>query len=197
MRKIETLVPLLSALRDLVAWLKANRVDGLIIGGVAASILGRPRVTRDVDALVLLDENKWDEFLTAGKRFGFFPRIANPLDFARRARVLLVRHKISGMDVDVTFGALPFEKEAISHAVWVNIRGVRLPLPTVEDLIIMKALAHRARDLADIQSVMDAHPKLNLRKIRRWVKEFSTAIDTPDILNDLETILARRRKQKN
>jgi len=67
----------------------------------------------------------------------------------------------------------------------------------LEDLIIMKAVAHRTRDLADIQSVMDAHPKLNLRKIRRWVKEFSTAIDTPDILNDLETILARRRKQKN
>jgi len=61
----------------------------------------------------------------------------------------------------------------------------------------MKAVAHRARDLADIQSVMDAHPKLNLRKIRRWVKEFSTAIDMPDISNDLETILARRRKQKN
>jgi predicted nucleotidyltransferase len=196
MSKIGTLVPLLSVLRDLVAWLKAKRVQGLIIGGVAASILGRPRVTRDVDALVLLDEKDWDEFLTAGTEFGFVARVTNPLDFARKAKVLLIRHEPSGIDVDVAFGALPFEKEAITNAVWVNIRGVRLPLPNAEDLIIMKAVAHRPRDLADIESIMDAHPNLNLRKIRRWVKEFSTAIEMPDILNDLEKILTRRRKRE-
>jgi predicted nucleotidyltransferase len=196
MSKIETLVPLLSVLRDLVAWLEAKRVQGLIIGGVAASILGRPRVTRDVDALVLLDEKDWDEFLTAGTEFGFVARVTDPLDFAKKAKVLLIRHEPSGIDVDVTFGALPFEKEAITNAVWVNIRGVRLPLPTAEDLIIMKAVAHRPRDLADIESIMDAHPNLNLRKIRRWVKEFSTAIEMPEIFNDLEKILVRGRKQK-
>jgi predicted nucleotidyltransferase len=196
MSKIETLVPLLSALRDLVAWLKANRVRGIIIGGVAASILGRPRVTHDVDALVLVDERKWNEFLTAGARFGFVSRVTNPLDFARRAKVLLVRHKTSGIDADVILGTLPFEKEAITHAVWLNIKGVHLPLPTPEDLVIMKAVAHRPRDLADIESIMDAHPKLNLRKIRRWVREFSTAVEMPDILNDVEKILARRQKRK-
>lgn len=196
MSKIETLVPLLSALRDLVAWLKAKGVEGLIIGGVAASILGRPRVTRDVDALVLLDEKDWGEFLSAGTEFGFVARVTDPLDFARKAKVLLVRHKPSGIDVDVTFGALPFEKEAITNGVWVDIRGVRLPLPTAEDLIIMKAVAHRPRDLADIESIMDAHQKLNLRKIRRWVREFSTVVEMPEIFNDLEKILVRRRKRK-
>jgi predicted nucleotidyltransferase len=196
MSKIETLVPLLSALRDLVAWLKAKRVEGLIIGGVAASILGRPRVTRDVDALVLLDEKDWGEFLSAGTEFGFVARVTDPLDFARKAKVLLVRHEPSGIDVDVTFATLPFEKEAITNGVWIDIRGVRLPLPNAEDLIIMKVVAHRPRDLADIESIMDAHPNLNLRKIRRWVKEFSTAIEMPDILNDLEKILTRRRKRE-
>lgn len=196
MSKIETLVPLLSVLRDFVAWLKANRVQGIIIGGVAASILGRPRVTHDVDALVLVDESKWNKFLTAGARFGFVSRLTNPLDFARRAKVLLVRHKTSGIDADVTLGTLPFEKEAITHAVWLNIKGVHLPLPTPEDLIIMKAVAHRPRDLADIESIMDAHPKLNLRKIRRWVREFSAAVEMPDILNDVEKIFQRRQKRK-
>ncbi len=196
MSKIETLVPLLSVLRDLVAWLKAKRVQGLIIGGVAASILGRPRVTRDVDALVLIDEKGWNRFLTAGTEFGFVARVTHPLDFARKAKVLLVRHKPSVIDVYDTFGALPFEKEAITNAVWVNIRGIRLPLPTAEDLIIMKAVAHRPRDLADIESIMDAHQKLNLRKIRRWVREFSTVVEIPEIFNDLEKILVRGRKQK-
>lgn len=196
MSKIETLVPLLSALRDLVAWLKAKRVEGLIIGGVAASILGRPRATRDVDALVLMDEKNWGGFLTAGSKFGFVSRVANPLDFARKAKVLLVRHEPSGIDVDITFGTLPFEKEAITNAVWVDIKDVRLPLPTAEDLIIMKAVAHRPRDLADIESMIDAHKKLNLRRIRRWVREFSAAVEMPEIFNDLEKILVRGPKRK-
>ena len=49
------LAPLLVVLRDLVAWLDAEKVPGVVIGGLAASLLGRPRLTRDVDALVLAD----------------------------------------------------------------------------------------------------------------------------------------------
>jgi predicted nucleotidyltransferase len=195
MSKREPLAHLLMALRDLVAWLQGKRVPGVIIGGVAASILGRPRVTHDVDALVLLDEENWEDFLISGKKFRFVPRLTDALTFARKSRVLLVRHKPSGIDVDITFGSLPFEKKAIRQVVWVNVKGIRLPLPTPEDLIIMKAIAHRARDLADIESILDTHSKLNLQRIRRWVGEFSTAINIPEILDDLERILARRRKK--
>jgi predicted nucleotidyltransferase len=195
MRKKDPLSPLLDALRNLTRWLQTGEVQGVIIGGVAASILGRPRMTRDIDALILLEEKYWDNFLTEGAQFGFIPRLRDCLDFARKSRVLLVRHKPSGIDVDITFGALDFEKEAITRAVWLNIKKIRLPLPTPEDLIIMKAIAHRPRDLADIESVLDVHTKLNLRRIRKWVKEFSSAIELPEILNDLENILARKRKR--
>jgi hypothetical protein len=57
----------------------------------------------------------------------------------------------------------------------------------------MKAVAHRPRDLEDIRSLSDANPKLDLRRIRRWVREFSSLLEMPDVLYDLETILARRR----
>lgn len=196
MSKIEPLSPLLAALRDLVAWLQDKKVPGVIIGGVAASILGRPRMTRDIEALILLDEGDWGKFLASGRKFGFIPRLTDCLNFARKSKVLLVRHKPSGIDVDITFGALPFEKEAITRAVWLDIKKVRLPLPTPEDLIIMKAIAHRPRDDADIESILDVHKKLNLRKVRRLVKEFSNAIEMPEILGDLENILTRKGKRK-
>jgi len=195
MSKKEPLSPLLKALSNLVTWLQRDHVPGVIIGGVAASILGRPRMTRDIDALVLLEEEYWDKFLTDGAKFGFIPRLADCLNFAKKSRVLLIRHKPSGIDVDITFGALAFEKEAIARAVWLDLKKVRLPLPAPEDLIVMKAIAHRPRDLADIESLMDVHPKLNLRRVRRWVKEFSRAIEMPEILNDLENILEKKRKR--
>lgn len=192
----EILVPLLAALRDLVAWFQDAPTPGTVIGGVAASLLGRPRVTRDIDALVLLDESKWKNFLTKGIAFGFAPRLSDALTFARQARVLFVRHEASGIDIDIAFGALPFEEEAVARTVWRDLGGIQVPLPLPEDLLIMKAIAHRPRDMADIESILDAQPKLDLRRVRRWVREFANALDTPELLQDLNTIIGRRRKRK-
>ncbi len=195
MLKKEFLSPLQEALRSLTKWLRARQIQGVIIGGVAASILGRPRMTRDIDALILLEEKYWEDFLLDGAKFGFVPRLKNCVEFAKKSRVLLVRHKPSGIDVDIAFGSLGFEEEAIAHAVWSKVKNLHLPLPTPEDLIIMKAVARRPRDIADIESILDTHPKLDFRRVRRWVKEFSRAIEMPEILQDLENVLARKRKR--
>ena len=192
----DTLAPLLAAIRDLVAWLQESAVPGTIIGGVAASLLGRPRVTRDIDALVMLEESKWAAFLATGRTCGFVPRLADAVAFAHQARVLLVRHEASGIDLDIAFGALPFEEEAIKHTVWREVAGIRLPLPLPEDLLIMRAIAPRPRDLVDIESILAAQPQLDLRRVRRWIREFATALDMPALLQDFNAIATRRRKQR-
>jgi len=189
------LAPLLTILRHLVAWLQAGKVQGVVIGGVAASLWGRPRLTRDVDALVLLEEGRWGDFLAAGAGHGFLPRRADALAFALETRVLLMRHGESGIDLDLVFGSLPFEKEAAIRAKWVDLGGVAIPLSSPEDLIIMKAVAHRPRDLEDIAAILAAQPGLNVRRVRRWLREFSGALEMPEILNDLEALLSQRRKR--
>jgi plasmid stabilization system protein ParE len=60
----------------------------------------------------------------------------------------------------------------------------------------MKAVAHRPRDLDDIEAILAANPKLNLRRVRRWVREFAEALEMPEILTDLKTLLSQRRKWK-
>jgi hypothetical protein len=187
------LVPLKKALRDLVAWLRATRVRGMIIGGVAASLLGRPRLTRDVDVVVLLEEARWAAFLAAGRRFGFAGRRPDTLAFARRARVFLVRHAPSGIDADIAIGALPFEEESVRRATLRDVGGLSIPVPRPEDLVIMKAVAHRPQDLLDVDSLIDAHPRLDVRHVRRWVRQFATVLDSPQILADLDARLARRK----
>jgi hypothetical protein len=194
MSKPETLTPLLVALRDLQAWFEAGRVDGIVIGGVAASVLGRPRFTRDVDALVLLAEERWHEFLSEGENHNFTPRIDDALKFAQKSRVLLVRHSPSDIDVDIAFALLPFEEKAIKRGVEANVGNVTLRLPRPEDLIIMKAVAQRPRDIIDIEALIDSNPDLDWHRIRRVVREFADALDMPEILDNLEAILARRRK---
>lgn len=136
------LTPLLAVLRDLVVWLQAGKVSGAVIGGLAASLLGRPRLTRDVDVLVLVDESHWAEFMAMGAEHGFVPRRDDALTFARKTRVLLARHQESAIDVDVVFGELPFEKEAVARVTWVELGGVRLPLPLPEDLTTSRPGRH-------------------------------------------------------
>jgi hypothetical protein len=155
----EKLAPLLTALHDLVAWFHDAHVQGMVIGGVAPSLLRRPRVTRDIDALLVLDEGEWATFLTKEVAHRFLPRISEALVFAQQARVLLVRHQTSRIDFDIALGLFPFEREAVAHAITRKL-GRGTP-PTREDLIVMKALAHRSRDLVDIESILAAQPKLD------------------------------------
>lgn len=192
MSSSDPLAPLLATLSDLTRWLDTAAAPAAVIGGVAASFLGRPRATRDVDALVMLDQNQWARFLEAGEGFGFHSRIADALVFAATARVLLVRHEPSGIDADITFGALTFEQEVVKRATRVEISGISVPLATPEDLIVMKAVAHRPRDIGDIESILDVHPKLDRERIRRWVREFSTVLQSPQLLDDLEGIFRAR-----
>jgi hypothetical protein len=167
-------------------WFHTQQVQGLVIGGLAVALLGRPRVTRDIDALVLLAEELWPAFLDAGRVLGFVPRRPNALAFAREARVLLLCHQPTGIDVDVSLGCLPFEEEAVARAIAVKVAGVSVPLPTPEDLIIMKAVAHRDRDLLDIEGLLAAHPDLDRRRVRRWVRAFAEALETPEVYEDLQ-----------
>ena len=99
---------LLAALTDLVNWLDAALVPSMVIGGVAASVLGQPRLTQDVDALALLPEADWARVIGAAARHGIVARIDNALEFAGRSRVLLMRHVDSSIDIDLTFGSLSF-----------------------------------------------------------------------------------------
>jgi hypothetical protein len=66
---------LLAALADLSAWLEAMQAPAMIIGGVAAFVLGRPRLTQEIDALVTVPDDHWQGLMEGAARFGIEPRI--------------------------------------------------------------------------------------------------------------------------
>jgi hypothetical protein len=178
-------------LPDLVRWWQAEQTAGLVL---AVALLGRPRVTRDIDGLVLLPAERSPAFVAAGRGFGFVPRVDDALTFAHQARVLLLRHEPSGIDVDIALGCLPFEEEAVARVQMVAVAGVSVPLPTPEDLVIMKAVAHRERDLLDLEGLLATYPDLDVRRLRRWVRAFAEALEAPELYEDLQQRLARRRR---
>jgi hypothetical protein len=168
----------------------------MIVGGVATSLLGRPRLTQDIDALAIVDEASWADATRSAAQYDIHPRIEDALQFARRSRVLLMRHSGSGVDIDVILGDLPFERAALARAVNHDFGGVRIRLPRVEDLLVMKAVASRPKDLQDIEGLLAAHPEVDASSARRWVREFAAAMNRPEVLVEFDARLSRRPTQR-
>jgi hypothetical protein len=194
-KKAKIVLPL-APLPELVQWWQDQQTPALVIGGLAVSLMARPRVTRDIDGLVLLPESRWAAFLKASGKYGFVPRESDTLAFAQTARVLLLRHQASGIDIDIILGSLPFEEEAVARRTMVSVGGTMVPLPTAEDLIIMKAVAHRDQDLLDIDALLAAFPRLDYDRLRMWVRAFADALETPEFYDDLEKRISRQPRPK-
>lgn len=143
--------------------------QGIIIGGVAVSLLGAPRFTADVDAVVILTVDDLPELLAVAQQEGLLPRIEQVEEFARRSRVVLLQYQATGVPVDISLGLLPFEIEAVERSTLFDAGELQIRIPTPEDLIILKAVAHRPKDMLDIETVINTHPQLDWNRIQFWV----------------------------
>lgn len=191
-----TLAPLLAAISAATQWLEAAGIEAAIVGGVAASIHGQPRVTKDVDFVVIAEPDDAATLVKAAAAFGIVPRIQDALELALTTRVLLLRHEPSGVEIDVSLGALPFEHDLVAGCMRMTIEGVDVALARPEDIIIMKSLAMRPRDVADIAAIAEANPNLDLERVRATVEEFSAILEERDLLTELDRILAAVRRMK-
>jgi predicted nucleotidyltransferase len=185
----DSLTPFLAPLQALQDLLAVFNNQGVIIGGIAASLLGTPRYTVDLDAVFLLKFDDLPQLLQEAARRGIAPRISDPEGFARKNRILLLRHTSSGTDIDLSLGILPFEIEMVQRSKIVDAGMIQLRLPTPEDLIIMKAVAHRPKDLIDIQAIATSNPNLDQKRVQDWIEKFGEALDLPDLWDEIRRLL--------
>ncbi|OIN97252.1 hypothetical protein AUJ66_03915 [Candidatus Desantisbacteria bacterium CG1_02_38_46] len=181
---------LFNPLEALLKFLSALGVKNVIIGGIAASLLGKTRFTADIDGLIFLSDKELENFLKKAGNYGLLPRIKNVLEFVQKNRVILLKHKDSGINIDLSLGLIPFEFEVLNHAHPFKIGNIVLYLPTPEDLIIMKAVAHRPQDLEDIRSILEVNLNIDFKRIKYWVKEFAKVLEMPEIFDDLKKLIS-------
>ena len=123
-----------AVLGEVVQALERARVAYALIGGLASSVLGRPRCSNDVDVLVA--PAGAEPAITALARAGFEIDRINPhwLYKAFKRDVL----------VDVLFkasGDLYLDDEMVRRSTVRTFRGTRARVLPPEDLIVMKAIA--------------------------------------------------------
>src|SRR5262249_52329272 len=131
--------------------LERLRVPYCIVGGIANLVWGEPRATVDVDVSVSVDEAAVTGFVEVlGREFAIL--VESPARFVSDTRVLPMQDR-RGVRIDVIFALLPFERDVIERAVDVDMGSARVKVCTAEDLILMKIISERERDLADAEAI--------------------------------------------
>jgi predicted nucleotidyltransferase len=139
----------------------------VVVGGVAVVLHGYLRATADLDLVIGLDQPNIEAALDTFKRLGFHPRAPVPLerfaDADERRRWIeeknlqvfsLWNSKMPGFEIDIFVESpMPFE-DLYGHAIRANIGAGQVPIASVDDLIEMKRMAGRPRDMEDIESLL-------------------------------------------
>lgn len=154
---------------EMLRALNEAKVRYLVIGGVAVALHGVDRNARDLDVYPAPDRENLLAAIRALAALGFRPilpvnpeEIADPATrrFWIRKRNLRVFSMIDPLDtlhpIDLMIvERVPFE-EAWRRRDRRRVRGVPVPVMSVEDLIVLKRSAGRDQDLLDIKALKRA-----------------------------------------
>ncbi len=144
-------------LADALSMLEASGLPGALIGGLAVSLRGQPRMTVDVDLVVQADIDDALRLIRTLPETPFEPLFPGVEDVVTTAFILPLRHRSTGIRVDLALGMSGFERDSIGRATRIPIGAGSVPVVAVEDLLVMKALAGRPQDEADIRGLVDLH----------------------------------------
>jgi hypothetical protein len=183
------LAELLGGLGDAFALLG---VRWYLFGAQAAILHGAARLSADVDVTARLGEVSLGSLLAAVEARGFEPRVESPERFAEETRVLPLVHRASQLPVDVVLAGPGLEERFLARAELREIEGIAVPLASREDLVVMKLLAGRPKDLEDVAALATGSG-LDLGYLRATLGELERAIDRSDLLPLLEGVLGRAR----
>jgi predicted nucleotidyltransferase len=187
----------LDAAWEVAEFLSQHHISYVVIGGLAVQIWGEPRLTVDADLTIAASLTDGVAPVVRLITQRFRSRKQEPVEFARRNRVILVTTD-DDIPVDISLALLEYEESLLARATEHEFaKGKAIRICSAEDLIIHKAVAGRAKDLSDLQGVIDRQgQKLDVRYIRKWLEWFAVLLESNAPLERFETAWQNYRKVK-
>jgi predicted nucleotidyltransferase len=139
-------------------------IDYLVVGGLAVNFHGIPRMTYDIDLMILLEPENILKLVSELTLWGYRPKIPiDPRDLADETKRNSWVHE-KGMkalnfysetlpigEIDIVINSpIPYE-ELRSRAIRVELQDEKIPTVSIHDLIELKLRAGRKQDLADVE----------------------------------------------
>lgn len=170
--------------------LKLAQIPYAFIGGVAVVAWGIPRQTFDLDLVVSVPEQRFDDLvqafarheLTMEERFrrGHRDRIGD----MEKVRVYLPAGRTL-IALDVYLATTPFLKSALDRRVATDLGRGNVFVCAAADLILLKLMANRRKALVDIENVLTIQGVPERHYLERWAERLG-------MRERLEEVLAPR-----
>ena len=146
--------------------LNQKGIDYLIVGGLAVNFHGVPRMTYDIDLMIHLAPGNINRLIVKLKSWGYVPRSpVQPEELAdEQMRAFWIREKNMQAfnfcndkqplsEIDVVIDSPIEYQELKRRAIVFDLKGVKVPVISIGDLIEIKRKAGRKQDLSDIESL--------------------------------------------
>ncbi len=166
-------------LERLAAALSDASIPYMLVGGQAVLLYGLPRLTDDVDVTLGIGPSRLPDLLEVVEKLGWDVLVAHPREFVRQTLVLPCRDPLTSVRVDFILSFTPYERQALARAHQVTIGQTELAFAALEDLIILKIVAGRPRDLEDVRGVLIKNPTADLAYVRKWLRQLELGASEP------------------
>ena len=179
---------LVNAYKKIVKFLNSGKYNYIIIGGIAASAIGEPRITADVDVDIVLNQEEVSNFLNEAKEAGFEVPVKKCIASARRMGVFQI--SFGDYHIDFIIASTNLETEACRRRKAIQLHGIKAFFPSPEDLILLKIIPGRDKDLLDAKAVAIRHKgKLDTRYLKTWAQKLCDEAEDMRIWTVLNNLL--------
>jgi hypothetical protein len=183
-----------TTLADLAPVLEGLGLRWYLFGAQAAIHYGSPRVTADVDVTVELGTVSPDTLVARLREVGIEPRLELDAAFVARTRVLPLVHVRTGMGVDVVLAGPGPEELFLERARLIHVDGVAVRVASPGDIVVMKILAGRPKDIDDVVGILRAaHEDLDSDDVRTMLSELEELLGQSDLVPMLDDAIRRAR----
>ena len=152
--------------RRAIRALNRARIPYAVIGATALAVRGLPRMTRDVDFVVLLEDAF--EALDALSSAGF--RSVTPVRPEEDPEAMYVLEDRRGAEIDLLVASAEPESTIVAEAKRTSVIGERAPVATLEQLLLMYLYSNQPKHLGDFARVV-TEAKVDLSKVERYLAD--------------------------
>jgi len=138
--------------RDILRALNDEGVSFLLVGAYALAAHGYPRATMDIDIRVMPSPANADAVLRALRRFGASLGNLAKEDLLKEDTIFQIGVAPRRIDIITGASGLRFE-ETFSRSIPADMDGIAFHIPSLDDMIVNKKAAGRAKDLADVEAL--------------------------------------------
>jgi len=138
--------------RDILHALSDENVRFILVGAYALAAHGYPRATMDIDIWVMPSPDNAEAVLRALRNFGAPLHNLTKEDLEEDGTIFQIGVAPRRIDIITAASGLTFE-HTYQNSVLVNIDGIDVHIPSIDDLIINKKATGRTKDLADAEAL--------------------------------------------